>query len=68
MTHYERIMSMDVDTLAMFLYIIINETERKMLSEFSRKYGITLTQVSAAPHIVAAQHKQYLLQEVPKDE
>ena len=63
MTRYEQILTYDVDTMAAFIYGIIDGTEERLLSNLSA-LGIEASLCSMSEELRIAQIKSDLLKEV----
>lgn len=59
MTRYERIMQMDIDEMAEFIYGVISTTEEEMLASLSRQ-GFEATLVRPAPALRIAENLERL--------
>lgn len=62
MTRYERIMQMDIEEMAEFIYGIISTTEEEMLASVSRQ-GYEVSLVRAAPALRIAENLERLQEE-----
>lgn len=63
MTYYEKIINMDVDALAAFIYGVESTVEEELLASLSRQ-GHDVTLVRQMPEVRIADNVQRLLQEV----
>ena len=66
-TNYDRIKSMSVEEMAELFYGIIHERDLHIMKALEEN-GIEATLIEALPEIHIAYHKQWLEQEVSKDE
>ena len=67
LSNYDRIKAMTVDEMAELFYGIIHERDLHIMRSLDAK-GIKASLVETAPEIHIAHHKQWLLQEVSKNE